>query len=117
MTARQGRGTCGAVRAARRGGCRIAAEATAVDDLERRQQASQGTGGGGLGGALFASDEDTAEARIDRVEHEGELHLVLSDQGTEREAARSQRYGHFVARFEGGLGAQVRVLERGYRIW
>src|SRR5262249_20288050 len=62
---------------------RIATKTAAVDDAERWQQRGETTRGSGLGGALFAAYQHTAESWIDRVEHQRQAHPILTYQRTE----------------------------------
>src|SRR5439155_6285357 len=54
-------------------------------------QASQRSHRGRLRRAAFAPDQHAADRRIDRVEHEGALHLLLADDRGERQG---QLKGH-----------------------
>ena len=63
---------------------RVAAEVAAFDDVVLRQQPGQRAHGGRLAGPLLAPNEHAADHRVDGVQDQGELHLVLSDDRRER---------------------------------
>ena len=72
-----------------------------LDERRRRAAAAgrtgheggQRPGGGRLPRPLLAPDEDAAELRVDGVEEEGELEVVLPDDGGERERRRRSGRG------------------------
>src|SRR6202022_257938 len=49
-----------------------------------REKAGERPHGRRLAGAFLASDEHAADRRVDRIQDERELHLVLTDDGAER---------------------------------
>ena len=57
----------------------MAPEVAALDDLLVGQQARQRAHRSRLPGSLLTPNEHASDRRVDGVEHEGELHLVLSD--------------------------------------
>ena len=57
----------------------------AGDNVDVRQQISQGTDRGGFAGATVSHDHHAADARIDHVEKQGQLHLLLTDHRSEGE--------------------------------
>ena len=63
--------------------------AAARDDAHLRQQRGERADGGGLAGAAIAEDQHAADAGIDGGDQEGQLHLVLADDGGE-----GKRKGH-----------------------
>ena len=67
------------------GAGRVAAVVAAHDDLDLGQQARQRPNGRRLGGALLATDQHAAEARVDGVQEQRPLHPLLADQRGERE--------------------------------
>jgi hypothetical protein len=66
------------------GGDRIAVERAAGDEPQRRQQGGQGAGRGAFGRAFLAADQHTPDARMNRIEEQCGLQLLLSDQGCKR---------------------------------
>ena len=60
---------------------RVAIEPAARDLLHLGQERSEATHGRRLARAAVAEDQDAADRRIDGGQHQGELHLVLSDNG------------------------------------
>ncbi len=83
-----------AVGAPRVGVGRVAAEAAAGDDGERREQGGERPDGGGLGGALLAAHEHPADGRVHRVEQQREQQVVVPDHRREREPGIRQAGGH-----------------------
>ena len=57
----------------------------ASDNVDVRQQISQGTDRGGFAGATVSHDHHAADARINHVEKQGQLHLLLTDHRSEGE--------------------------------
>ena len=57
----------------------MASEVAALHHLLLRQEPREGPDGGRLAGAFLAADQNAADGRIDGVEHQRHLHLVLSD--------------------------------------
>ncbi len=74
------------VRALRVGGLRRASESAVVDHVQRRQQRCQRTHHRRLRGALFAADENPADARVHRVEQQRQPEVVVADDCGEGEA-------------------------------
>jgi hypothetical protein len=74
-----------AVRAGRVGGGRVAGEAAAVDDVDRRQQRGERADRRRLRRPLLAADEDAAHVGGDGVEQEGGAQVVHADDGRQRE--------------------------------
>ena len=72
-----------AIRAQVAGGVRVARVVAADDHLPLGQEGCQGPDGGRLRGAALAPDQDAADARVDGVEHQRQLHLLLADDGGE----------------------------------
>ena len=62
----------------------MAAEVASLDDLLLGQQPGERPHGRGLSGALLTADQYAADGGIDRVQDEGQLHLVLADDRGER---------------------------------
>ena len=62
----------------------IAAEAAVVDHLHLRQEGGQGAGGGGLGRAALAADQNAADAGLDGVQDQRAAHALLADDRGER---------------------------------
>ncbi|WP_395474904.1 hypothetical protein [Saccharopolyspora spinosa] len=81
------------VRALRVRGLRIAPEAAVCDHVQRRQQRRQRTHHGRLRGALLASDEDPADARVNGVEQQRQPEVVVADDGGEGKARDSGHAG------------------------
>ena len=73
-----------AIAAARPG---IAMIAAAFDHPHVRKQGSQRPHGSGFSGAAVAQHQHAAQSRIDRCRQQGELHLVLADNGGEGKRA------------------------------
>ena len=63
---------------------RVAAIGAADDGLHLGQQRRQRADGGGLAGAAIAEDKDAADRGVDSGDQEGELHLLLANDGGER---------------------------------
>ena len=70
-----------------RGG--VAAEPASHDDVQVGQQGGQRAHGRRLRRALLAPHQHTADARVHRVEQQGEAQVVVADHGAERERARA----------------------------
>ena len=64
---------------------RVAVVAAAGHDLHLRQQRRQRPHGGGFAGAAVAEHQHAADRLIDRGDQQGLLHLLLADDGGERE--------------------------------
>ena len=58
-----------------------ASAAASFDDDAVRKKAGQGPDSGGLGGPFLSTYQDPSDAGADRVEDEGQLHLILADDG------------------------------------
>src|SRR5262249_5383101 len=54
------------------------------------QEVGQRPHRGRLGGALLAAYQDPTDLRVDRVQRQGQLHLLLADQCCERENGAAQ---------------------------
>src|SRR5574338_540027 len=57
---------------------RITTEAAVLDNLDMGQKGGQGTGGRGFSGTALATDQDTADASIHRVQNERTFHTFLA---------------------------------------
>ena len=73
-----------AIRAEGLRGVRVAPVRTVSDNGKLREQSSECTHRRGLPCALFAANEHAANRRMDGVQDEGKLHLVLPDNRAER---------------------------------
>src|SRR5216683_748933 len=72
-----------AFRAKRLGRVRIAAVEAVRDDAQLGKEAGERSHGGRLPRAFLASDQNATDRRMDGVQNEGKLHLVLADDGAE----------------------------------
>ena len=76
----------------------IAVVAAARDRLHRRQQGGEGADGGGLAGAAVPEHQHAADAGVGGGDQQGQLHLVLADDGGKRKGVAwwgcGRRRGH-----------------------
>src|SRR5437879_4252338 len=73
-----------AIRAERLGRVRITTVEAVRDDGQLGQQTGEGSHRGRLARAFLTANEHAADRRVDRIQDESELHLVLADDGAER---------------------------------
>jgi hypothetical protein len=58
---------------------RIAAKRTIRDDVDFGEQSRERAHRGGFRRAAFAANQDSADQRVDRVQHERAFHSILVD--------------------------------------
>ncbi|EEC75579.1 hypothetical protein OsI_12266 [Oryza sativa Indica Group] len=63
---------------------RVGIERVANNDADIREQVDERADGGGFAGATVSHDHDTADLRVDDVEQQAQLHLVLPHDRRER---------------------------------
>ena len=81
---------------------RVVIEGRIGNDIDFGQKGSEGPGRGRFAGAAFAADENAADAHVDGVQDERQLHHVLADdsgEGIDGRSVAHEEFGFLLTRF------------------